>query len=189
MTIRRTPRHTLILLLLALLVPLLIPPAASPVLAQTGPPNLQVYHQLTSQPDLLGINSPVLSGDGRRAIWAESRDDPRQPNRVWVMDVDGGQPHEIDAYQPLCECGTRIDVSDDGGTAVSTDGVRIRASVVAWPPSGHPRSCCAWPPPILGRCASVGMANSSSFSYCGTPPSANRIRSSAAPPSLAGSGR
>jgi len=90
---------------------------------------LMVYHELTVRPEgSRGIDTPILSGDGRRAIWAESPGDPnpREENRVFALDLDGGQPAEIDAYQPICACRARVDISDDGNTVVSTDGVRIR---------------------------------------------------------------
>ena len=90
---------------------------------------LMVYHELILRPEgSRGIDAPILSGDGRRAIWAESPDDPspREENRVFALDLDGGQPAEIDAYQPICACRARVDVSDDGNTVVSTEGVRIR---------------------------------------------------------------
>ena len=90
---------------------------------------LMVYHELTLRPEgSPGIDVPILSGDGRRAIWAESPRDPspREENRVFALDLDGGQPAEIDAYQPICACRSWVDVNDDGNTVVSTEGVRIR---------------------------------------------------------------
>ena len=90
---------------------------------------LMVYHELTLRPEgSPGIDVPILSGDGRRAIWAESPRDPspREENRIFALDLDGGQPAEIDAYQPICTCRSWVDVSDDGNTVVSTEGVRIR---------------------------------------------------------------
>ena len=89
--------------------------------------HLMIYHELTQRPDESPkIDSLVLSGDGRRAIWAESPMDPKVSNRVFALDVDGGQPRGIDAYAPICQCRTQVDVSDDGNTVVSTEGVRIR---------------------------------------------------------------
>jgi hypothetical protein len=87
------------------------------------------YHELTLRPEASrGIDAPILSGDGRRAIWAESPGDPspKEENRIFALDLDGGQPAEIDAYQPICACRAQVDVSDDGSTVVSTEGVRSR---------------------------------------------------------------
>ena len=124
-------RHAAGLLRLCALLALILPvvprhvAAAPPTQAARSP--LMVYHELTQRPDgSLPIDAPVLSGDGRRAFWAESPPGSPPVNWVFARDIDGGQPTKIDAYIPLCECTSRIDVSDDAGTVVSTEGVRLR---------------------------------------------------------------
>jgi hypothetical protein len=113
--------------LLALFLPVLPRHVAAAPPPQGTSSHLMVYHELNKQPpESPMIDAPVLSGDGRRAIWSESLADPKQGNRVFALDVDGGQPQQIDAYQPICQCRTQVDVSNDGNTVVSTEGVRIR---------------------------------------------------------------
>jgi hypothetical protein len=125
------PRHAARFLrlcaVLTLFPPALLGNVAAAPQRQGAGSALMVYHELTQRLDgSLPIDSPVLSGDGRRAIWSETPADPKQSNRVFALDIDGGQPREIDAYQPLCFCLTSVDVSNDGNTVVSTEGVRIR---------------------------------------------------------------
>jgi len=98
--------------------------AAPPTQGMRSP--LMHYHELIQRPDgSSSIEDAILSGDGRRAFWLESRGVPKV-NRLFALDIDGGQPNEIDVYQTLCACQTRVEVSDDAGTVVSTDGMRIR---------------------------------------------------------------
>jgi hypothetical protein len=114
---------------LALVFPALSGQVAAAPPGQVMSSPLMVYHELTLRPEgSRGIDAPIISGDGRRVIWAESPGDPspREENRVFALDLEGGQPVEIDAYQPICACRARVDVSDDGNTVVSTEGVRIR---------------------------------------------------------------
>jgi hypothetical protein len=113
--------------LLAVVLPMLPGQVAAAPPRQEPSSSVMAYHELTQRPaGSLPIDTPVLSGDGRRAIWAESRWTPTQSNQVFALDIKGGQPREIDAYRPICECQTSVDVSDDGNTVVSTDGLRIR---------------------------------------------------------------
>src|ERR671917_570696 len=118
-------RYTASLLRLCTVIAIAFPALAGHVAA--SPPRqgvqtpLMVYHELPLRPEgSRGIETPILSGDGRHAIWAESPGDPspKEENRVFALDLDGGQPAEIDAYQPICACRTRVDVSDDGNTVV-----------------------------------------------------------------------
>src|ERR671910_1902023 len=93
--------------MLVLLVPALPDHVAAAPPRQGAGSSLAVYHELTQRPDgSPGIGSPILSGDGRRAIWTESPQNPSpsEKNRVFALDLDGGQPAEIDAYQPICAC-------------------------------------------------------------------------------------
>jgi hypothetical protein len=127
-------RHAALLLRLCTVLALILSvvplqaAAAPPIQGMSSP--LMVYHQLTKRPDGSSqINASILNGDGRRAFWAERKlmPDLKMRNQIFALELDGGQPTEIDAYQSLCEgCTARVDVSDDGNTVVSTEGVRIR---------------------------------------------------------------
>jgi hypothetical protein len=113
--------------LLALVLPVLPGHVLAAPPAQGTSSSEMFYHELMQRPEgSPPIQAPILSGDGRRVIWAESPADLKQSNQIFALDVDGGQSREIDAYQPLCSCQTQVDVSDDGTTVVSTEGVRIR---------------------------------------------------------------
>ena len=70
--------------LLALVLPGLSHPVAAAPLTQGAHGPLTVYHELTQRTDLsTPIDSPVVSGDGRRAFWAES---PRgSPHVNWIF--------------------------------------------------------------------------------------------------------
>ena len=115
-----------VLLLLALLLaPALAPPSAA---AQaTG--SWFVYHQITNLPAETGsLGYPVLSGDGTTAVFTEApgTGDPATPNRIFTIGSVGSGMTEVDSYVPLCFCGAIVDISNDGGTVVSTDSMQVR---------------------------------------------------------------
>ncbi len=115
-----------VFLLLAQL--LLSASATSPVAAQsTG--DLFVYHQITNLPEETGtLGYPVLSGDGTTGVFTEApgSGDPATPNRIFTIAADGSGMTEVDSYTSLCFCGSLVDISNDGGAVVSTDGVQVR---------------------------------------------------------------
>ncbi|MDQ3656276.1 MAG: hypothetical protein M3457_14520 [Chloroflexota bacterium] len=87
------------------------------------------YNQITTLEDDSGsVGYPVLSADGTTAVFVEApgTSDPAIPNRIFVIGSDGSGLTEVDAYQTLCFCGSMVDISADGATVVSTDGVQVR---------------------------------------------------------------
>lgn len=72
--------------------------------------------------------SPVISADGRRAVFTlgPGSQDPANPNRIYVASTDGTEIREIDAYRTLCFCGSLVDISADGSRVISSDGVQLR---------------------------------------------------------------
>src|SRR5688500_17347669 len=99
-------RHAACLVRVCTLLALVLPALPGQVAAappRQGPSSSQmVYHELTQRSDgRWQIEALVLSGDGRRAIWAESPRDPSESNRVYALDIDGGQTRQIDAYRPI----------------------------------------------------------------------------------------
>lgn len=115
--------------LLLLLGQLLLPNAVAEPVAAQGAGNLYVYNQITNFPEGTGtVGYPVLSGDGATAVFSEpfKADDPTSPNRIFTIGSDGSAMTEVDAYTPLCNCGSQVDISNDGATVVSTDSVQVR---------------------------------------------------------------
>jgi hypothetical protein len=111
----------------------LTPVAAAPPLADI---RTLAYHQLTQWTTAVNDRSeesPLLSDDGQRIAFARAPgavDDPANPNRIFVMNADGSGEREVDAYPPLCGCGSLIDLSADGSRIVSMDGVQLRVADV-----------------------------------------------------------
>src|SRR5262245_47098272 len=92
--------------------------------AAAEPGGALVYHQISDITAGTGsVGFPVLSGDGATAVLVDApgTEDPATPNRIFTLDVDGGQPIEVDAYQTHCYCGSWVDLSGDGETIVSTE--------------------------------------------------------------------
>lgn len=82
------------------------------------------YHQITSLPDQ-GPDyrtSTALSGNG--AVIAFTHD--KGPNQIYTMNFDGTGQRLVDSYTAQCECGSIVDISDDGSKVVSTEGRQIR---------------------------------------------------------------
>ena len=112
----------------------LTPVAAAPPLAEV---RTLAYHQLTQWTAAVndrGEESPLLSDDGQRIAFTRApgaMDDPANPNRIFVMNADGSGEREVDAYTPLCGCGSMIDLSADGSRVVSSDSVQLRVAEAA----------------------------------------------------------
>jgi hypothetical protein len=112
--------------LVALLMAGLATPSAH---AQSELSNRLVYHQLPTSPIKYKLTSPILSGNGKWAAYADSNaytDDPEARNYIYLFAIDSGQSTEIDMYQPLCRCEPEVDISTDGQTVLSTDEVQLR---------------------------------------------------------------
>jgi hypothetical protein len=107
----------------------------SPVLAGFQPASakpgsgLLVYHQLTDFPQGTGsVGFPVLGADGTTGVFVDAPGTGEQatPNRILTIDTATRAITEVDAYKSLCFCGSMVDISDDGATVVSTEGVQVR---------------------------------------------------------------
>jgi hypothetical protein len=109
----------------------LTPVAAPPPLADI---RTLVYHQLTqwtTPTNTRGEEAPILSEDGQRIAFARApgaKEDPANPNRIFVMNADGSGEQEVDAYTALCGCGALIDLSADGSRVVSSDSMQLRVA-------------------------------------------------------------
>jgi hypothetical protein len=104
--------------------------SVSPANAQTDGVVL-AYHQLTELPEEAGsVGFPIISADGRMAVFSDApgTGDAETPNRIYLIDVEGGAISEVDAYQPLCYCGAMVDIDADGSTVVSSDSVQVRVA-------------------------------------------------------------
>jgi len=102
---------------------------ASPSASAQSAGSWFVYHQITNLPEGSGsVGYPVLSGDGATAVFSQApgTGDPATPNRIFTIGSDGSGMTEVDSYVPLCACGAVVDISNDGGTVVSTDSVQVR---------------------------------------------------------------
>ena len=84
----------------------------------------------TAGPDAINGAWPVISGDGSRAAYSRSGANPTPsrnlPNRIFTISAEGGAEKQVDSYTPGCFCGSRVDVSHDGGKVLSTDGRQVR---------------------------------------------------------------
>jgi hypothetical protein len=85
------------------------------------------YHEITDLTTPFSDN-PVLSASGNRAAFtiAPGTGDPARPNRIFVVNADGSDLREVDAYTTLCFCGSDLDISADGSRVVSSDSVQVR---------------------------------------------------------------
>jgi hypothetical protein len=104
--------------------------SVTPANAQTDG-DVLAYHQLTELPEETGsVGYPVISGDGSKAVFSDApgTGDTETPNRIYLIDVEGGAISEVDAYQPLCFCGAMVDIDADGSTVVSSDSVQVRVA-------------------------------------------------------------
>jgi hypothetical protein len=102
--------------------------APSAVRAQSTDEML-VYHQITSFPEGTGsVGYPVLSADGTTAVFSDApgTGELEEPNRIMVIGADGEGMREIDSYQSLCYCGAMVDITADGSTVVSSEGLQVR---------------------------------------------------------------
>ncbi|TXG87681.1 MAG: hypothetical protein E6R14_00840 [Thermomicrobiales bacterium] len=125
----RHSTHVPVGVVLLLLVSLLALGSVSPSASAQATGNWFVYHQITNFPEGTGgLGYPVLSGDGTTAAYAVApgTQDPATPNRIFTINADGSSAAEVDSYVPLCFCGSIVDISNDGGTVVSTDSVQVR---------------------------------------------------------------
>lgn len=114
---------------LLLLAQLVLPISTTKPAAAQSSSSWFVYHQITNLPEETGsLAYPVLSGDGTTAVFsvAPGTGDPATPNRIYTIGSDGSGMAEVDSYVPLCFCGALVDISNDGGTVVSTDSVQVR---------------------------------------------------------------
>jgi hypothetical protein len=102
--------------------------SASVARAQEGPSNVLVYHQLTNRTEgTRSLGTPIISGDGMTAAYAESAAqalDPQHPARIYVIDATKGGTVMYDSYEALCFCQSWVDISTRH--VVSTDTVQIR---------------------------------------------------------------
>jgi hypothetical protein len=123
---RSSRRPVRVALALALMVPLITSRAS----AQPGAtPDLLVYHQITDLGDeTVGVGGPEISADGTRIVFTDApgSGDPALPNRILVIDADGAGLTEVDSYQPKCFCASLVDISADGSTVLSTEGLQLR---------------------------------------------------------------
>lgn len=114
---------------LLLLAQFLLPVSTAPPASAQSSGDLFVYHQITNLAEGTGsLGFPVLSGDGATAVFSEApgTGDPATPNRIFTIKADGSGMTEVDSYVSLCYCGAVVDISNDGGTVVSTDSVQVR---------------------------------------------------------------
>lgn len=89
-----------------------------------------VYHEITAfttSPAGSDEEAPIISDDGQHVAYGVSAGSgSTAPNRIFLMNADGTNQHEVDSYQPACDCGSMIDISADGGKVVSSDSVQLR---------------------------------------------------------------
>ncbi|MGH9940534.1 MAG: Ig-like domain-containing protein [Blastocatellia bacterium] len=94
------------------------------------------YHQITSFTDSVnssGGGAPKISANGNRIVYTMSpgAGDPKNPNRIFVMNPDGTGQKEVDAYGTLCFCASALDLSNDGSQVISSDTVQLRIASAA----------------------------------------------------------
>jgi hypothetical protein len=105
-----------------------LPVSAQPASAKPGA-DMLVYHQLTAFPERTGsVGFPVLSADGTTGVFSDApgTGEAATPNRIFTIDLATRAITEVDAYRSLCFCGSMVDISADGKTVVSTEGVQVR---------------------------------------------------------------
>ncbi|MBA2445847.1 MAG: PD40 domain-containing protein [Nocardioidaceae bacterium] len=108
-----------------------LPPVTAP--APLADVRTLAYHQITSwsaAANERGEEAPILSDDGQRLTFARApgTGDAANPNRIFVANADGSGETEVDAYTPLCGCGSTIDLSGNGLRVVSSDRVQLRVA-------------------------------------------------------------
>jgi hypothetical protein len=91
------------------------------------------YHEITRFPKEVRFSNggmPALSAGGGRAVYAHAPGDETDAryNHIFVVNADGTGQREVDVYKQNCFCGAIVDISTDGNTVVSTDGVELRAA-------------------------------------------------------------
>ena len=85
-----------------------------------------VYHQVstfTASP-----NRPsAIAENGSHIVYtiAPGTGDEATPNRIFVIDPDGSGNQEVDSYKTGCFCESKVAISDDGTTVVSTDATQV----------------------------------------------------------------
>jgi len=89
------------------------------------------YHQITSFTDSInssGGGAPKISANGNRIVYTMSpgAGDPKNPNRIFVMNPDGTGQKEVDAYGTFCFCASALDLTNDGSQVISSDTVQLR---------------------------------------------------------------
>lgn len=86
-----------------------------------------VYHQVTDGTASI-TDVGVISADGSRIAFpiAHGTGDPATPNRIYAVNADGTGLAEVDSYQSLCFCESKVAISRNGSTIASTDSVQIR---------------------------------------------------------------
>jgi hypothetical protein len=87
-----------------------------------------VYHQITSETESI-TDVAAISADGSRIAFPIAPSG--SPNRIFVVNADGSGRQQVDSYQPMCGCGSKVAISADGSTVVSTDSVQIRVVTAA----------------------------------------------------------
>jgi hypothetical protein len=89
-----------------------------------------VYHEITAfttSPTGTDEEAPIISDDGQHVAYGVAAGSgSTDPNRIFEMNADGTDQHEVDSYQHSCDCGSMIDISADGSKVVSTDSVQLR---------------------------------------------------------------
>ncbi len=89
-----------------------------------------VYHQITNfeESESGSVGLPVFSADGETAVFVDApgTGDPATPNRIFTIGADGSGLTEVDPYQTFCFCRSKVDISADGVTVVSTEGFQVR---------------------------------------------------------------
>jgi hypothetical protein len=89
-----------------------------------------LYRQITSAATKaeLPTGAPAISANGKRIAFAVApgTQSDASPNRIFVVNVDGSELKQVDAYKTACFCGSEVAISDDGNTIVSTDSMQVR---------------------------------------------------------------
>ena len=92
-----------------------------------------VHHEITRFTKEVRFSNggmPVLSSGGGRVVYAHAPGDETDAryNHIFVVNADGSGQREVDVYKQNCFCGAIVDISADGNTVVSTDGIELRVA-------------------------------------------------------------